>query len=103
MGFSTNSGMVRGELFTENGKWKYTISLDMNGYWNKEWYITPYEAVHAAFRDGRFDEVNRYPGKNLEHWSGWWLAVLDPYHERSYPVLLKIDPSRKILGRDPNG
>lgn len=90
MGYSVNDGVVRGELFVRrpesegfSGKWKYTIALDMSKYWSPEDYITPVDAVRAAWDDGKQNDV-------VTTATGFWLVVFEPYHKNSCPVMVAI-------------
>lgn len=87
MGFTVNDSMVRGDLFTETGKWKYTITLDMTGLYN--FGPTPYDAVREAFYTKVVEGINQ-PKRNTRNFAGWKLVVLEPCHEFSYPVLLRL-------------
>lgn len=80
--FSLNPGMVRGELFTENGKWKYTVQINMYDFYNE---VDIYEAVVKAFRATPSSTTGVVEGI-----TGYWLVVLDPYHRNAYPVMVRI-------------
>lgn len=86
--------MVRGELFAERGKWKYTVQIDMQDHYND---VDLYRAVRDAFRET--SEAVR--GVRGNCW-GYWLVVLEPYHRNAYPVMVLLeDDSRPILQAPP--
>lgn len=83
MGYSTNSGHVRGDLFTETGKWKYSVVIDMSNYYDvplltREAVVEAFHNTDQSFRGVR-GECKRY-----------WLVVLEPYHRNSYPIATRL-------------
>ena len=76
MGYSTNEGIVRADLFKPSGKWHESIALDMSADYNKT-------LIHSAVCDAWV----RAGRSALE--AGWLLVVLEPYHKHSHPVMLK--------------
>jgi hypothetical protein len=82
MGYSINDRLVQGNLFTENGKWKYTVVLDYTGLWDA---LDPNEAARTALRQATDKGISGVTLREVPQ--GWWLAVLEPYTKYSYPVL----------------
>lgn len=84
--FSINPGHVRGDLFTKHGKWKYTITIDMSNH-----YYDPQinSAVIRSVRSTPERLLGVYSGV-VSQSSEYVLVVLDPYHENSFPQMLKL-------------
>jgi hypothetical protein len=78
MGFATDDCCVRGELFTLNGKWKYTVTLDMNDLWD----MLPCDAVRAAWNKGTPEVVAGA--------TGFHLVVFDPYNKYAHPIMIEV-------------
>lgn len=76
MGYSANEGMVRADLFKENGKWSQTYALDMSKY-----YEDPdmWASIRLLYRDQVGHQIPK----------GWLLVVLEPYHTYSHPVIVR--------------
>lgn len=81
-GFTLDIHMVRGDLFTEHGKWKYTVAIDMCGSYDA---IDLHSAVVRAFRSTPSDVRGVIDGV-----TGYRLVVLEPYHRNGYPVCVMI-------------
>lgn len=87
MGYDVDESKVRGDVFTENGKWKYTVCLDYsNCLWNSPdiWTETRRalrEATGQNISGVMFDEIP----------AGWILVVLEPYNKFSHPIIVKND------------
>lgn len=83
-GFRIDPGWVRGDLFSESGKWKYVVAIDMRKYYS-------YSTVHAAVVDafGNTPAADRGVNGNFDG-SGYWLVVTEPYHETSFPVMVRL-------------
>jgi hypothetical protein len=76
MGYSEDDSIVRCDFFNENGKWKYTVALNMRNFYDAD---TTYQAVEYALKE-------QYPNK----YTGLWYVVLEPYHKNSHPQMGKI-------------
>lgn len=86
MGFSVSEGVVRGDLFNERGKWKYTVAIDMTEFYN----FHPLQlAVLAAVRNTPAEIRGVVDGVVSEN-SGFWLVVLEPNHAYPHPVMIKL-------------
>lgn len=84
MGFNHDDTKVRGDLFTESGKWKYTVTLDYTGgdwdYWDLWWEAR--QALRRATEAGTSGvTLKRIP-------DGWHLVVLEPYGRTSHPIIV---------------
>jgi hypothetical protein len=97
MGFTTDPAQVEAHLFVRRtgadninvfqGKWKYTIALDMRGFYDE---ITPVDAVEKAWQAGQFDGVVPSIVKVPIQEDGYWLVVSEPYHKHPYPVMVAV-------------
>lgn len=82
--------MVRLDLFSHTGKWKYTTALDMKGHYED---TTTVDAVRGAIWDNvrtghdktMIDMVDGYQPREMI------AVVLEPYHQHSYPVCMVFD------------
>lgn len=82
MGFSLNPEVVEGNLFNEDGKWKYQVALNYKGLYN---HFEPIDATRLAWSNSVGSS-----GVTLEHIpKGWFLVVLEPYHIYSHPVMIR--------------
>jgi len=93
MGFSLNSGVVEGNLFNRredgrSGKWKYTVAIDMSDFY----YHGPtcVDAVQAAVKAGKAEGVIQAVWSGEPQRDGFWLVVLEPYHENAHPVMIAV-------------
>lgn len=86
MGYSVSSAIVRGDLFTERGKWKYSVAIDMTNFYGT---LLIHDAVRKAIR-ATPAEVRGVLDSAVSEGSGYWLVVLEPYHRNSYPVMIKL-------------
>lgn len=79
--FTLQSHMVRGDLFTKSGKWKYTVQIDMSIADFNHWDIA--EEVEKCFwlTDASVRGV-------VDGVSDMWLIVLDPYMKNGYPQMI---------------
>jgi hypothetical protein len=74
MGFSPIDAMVRVDRFKHTGKWYDTFAIDMS-----EHYRSP-DLGRALY------ELIKAKGVSMD---GYIFVCLEPYHERSHPMLLK--------------
>lgn len=82
MGFTLKPGLVRGDLYNLNGKWKYTVAIDMSDYYN----VPDLQlAVKAAYM-GTPENVRGV----VDGVTGMWLVVLEPYHKHSHPQAVAL-------------
>lgn len=79
--------MVRGELFTETGKWKYTVQIDMMGFYSE---LDINDAVRKALRNTDSD-IRGVTDSAVAPGSRYTLVVFEPYHKNAYPVMIKLD------------
>lgn len=86
MNFNLSPAMVRGELFTPTGKWKYTIQIDMTGYWE---YFPLHEAIIKAVRKTPV-EIRGVVDGAVGPDSEYILVVFDPYHKNGYPQMIRL-------------
>ena len=92
MGFTTQTGRVRIDLFKESGKWYATGSVNMGPYYKHPG--GPHEAVLSAARDEarKLAPTGEWPISNPpDAWlgQGGTIVCLEPFHEQSFPVQLK--------------
>lgn len=80
--FSLNPAMVRGDLFQDSGKWKYTVQINMAEHWGDS---NIYDAVLASYMETPPEVRGVIDGA-----TDYWLVVTEPYHRNSYPVMVKI-------------
>jgi len=87
MGFTTKEGMVRGDLFKKHsGKWAYTVSFNMSKFYHGTNIV---DAVKQAIRTpGAQNDVYE---STVAPGCGYYLVVLEPYHEHSHPVMVDLD------------
>jgi hypothetical protein len=78
--FSKHSNHVRVDFFKESGKWYTTEKVPMNGKYNDS-------SVVAVFTKALLDHLTDSHGIRL---SGMWAVCLDPHHEHSYPIMVKV-------------
>lgn len=76
MGFTTEEGMVRVDIFREGGKWYETIAVHWEEYRSMQLRDRLKEYVRDQHR-GRFE--------------GCWAVCLHPYSEFEHPVMVKLD------------
>jgi hypothetical protein len=75
--YSNNSRDCRVDFFKEGGKWYTTEAVSFAGLYDDT-------NVVGAFREA----LKRHLGGRL---SGMWAVCLDPYSERAYPLMVKVD------------
>lgn len=84
MGYSENDRHVRGDLFNDTGKWKYTVVLDYSypgcqyDHWDM-WKQAPQALAHATDKGISGVTLTKIP-------DGWTLVVLEPYSKFSHPI-----------------
>ena len=84
-GFSLDPNHVEGNLFNENGKWKYTVLLDYSeGDWCT-WDL--WEEARKALRLATENEISGVTLKEIP--SGWVMVVLNPRSKHSHPIIVK--------------
>ena len=79
MGFCNNDRHVRGELFNQNGRWKYTVALDYTGLDWEHWDLEGNAC--KAFAQGKGVTMKEIP-------SGWKLVVLEPFSQFQHPIMV---------------
>jgi hypothetical protein len=96
MGYSDDPRHVRGDLFTDTGKWKYTVVLDYGfpgfqwDHWDM-WRQTRQALAHATAKGISGVTLRQIP-------EGWSLVVLEPYSKFEHPITVTAEdnpPSRK--------
>lgn len=85
MGYTYDDSRVRGDLFNERGKWKYTVVLDYRGgdYWTWDLWSEARNALARATRSG----VSGVSLKDIPY--GWTLVVLEPYSRNGHPIIVE--------------
>jgi hypothetical protein len=87
MGYSYNDDHVRADLFTESGKWKYTVALDYSFQSLAD--FEHWDMAAQARRALRHATVLGVSGVSLlEIPEGWSMVVLDPHSKNSFPILV---------------
>ncbi len=84
--YSINAGHVRGDLYSPNGKWRYTIVIDMSEYWNAA-------DIHRAIVDATRCTPESLRGVidiAVNNMSDYTLVVSIPYHKYSHPIMIKL-------------
>lgn len=71
--------LVRGDLFTLSGKWKYHVTLTMT---HDACGLLPVNAVQVAWEKGCPEVVSGL--------TGYRLVVLEPYSVHSIPVMIEV-------------
>jgi hypothetical protein len=100
MGFRLEDSVVEAFLFKRrkegyNGKWSYTVELDMSDFYDEP---TPIHAVENAWAAGKVrgtvhgGRTNRIPEswEEIRNSDGYWLVVPEPYHRAPYPVMVAV-------------
>jgi hypothetical protein len=83
-GFSLDPRHVEGTVFTETGKYKYTVCLDYTGGDFETWdlWTEAKNALRRATKAGTsgvtFAEIH----------PGWHLVVLEPYGKTGHPIMV---------------
>jgi hypothetical protein len=94
MNYSDNESSCRVDLFTQNGKWKYTIAVDFGVFYNEP-------LIHDAFRMAMqryFDEWDR----GEVRYRGMRAVCLEPYHVHAHPITIDIPEEGPLLkGEEP--
>lgn len=82
MGYSANDNDVRVDLWRDTGKWAMTVAVRWDA---------PYEncGIHKAFAIALLEHAKGYDRDNALE--GLTATCLEPYHEHSHPIMLKID------------
>lgn len=86
MGYTTDDYQVKGNLFTENGKWKYAVALDYSGQWDA---TDPKNAAKNALRQATDRGTSGVTIREIP--PGWWLVVLEPNTRFAYPIMVRGD------------
>jgi hypothetical protein len=73
------SRLIRGDLFTMNGKWKYHITLTMT---HDAYGLLPANAIRVAWEKGCPEVVSGL--------TGYRLVVLEPYSVCPIPVMIEV-------------
>jgi hypothetical protein len=81
MGYTEDSSYVRVDIFKESGKFYTTISLKWDRF-NAKDKNGKFENIHDTFR--------RCLEKETGSWKGMWAVCLEPYHENSHPLMMKM-------------
>jgi hypothetical protein len=85
--YSNNPAHVRGELFSPSGKWRYTITIDMTGFYHAtEIHKTVVEAARQTPSSLRGVVDGAVSSK-----SDYILVVPDPYHKNAYPIMIHLN------------
>ena len=91
MGYSANDNLVRGDLFNETGKWKYTVVLDFSFY----------QQGDPDLRCAVVKALEVATGKKLsgvlmtEVPAGWSLVILEPPFGFPY---MHMQPPKLMVG-----
>lgn len=86
MGFTVNDSLVRGDIFTDTGKWKYSVAIDMTYFYDM---FPLQEAVRRAAQRTPA-EVRGVTDGVVADGSGYTLVVLEPVHQHGHPVMIKL-------------
>lgn len=84
--FSFNVAHVRGDLFLEGGKWKYTILIDMSHHY----YDVDMRLGIVLSARSTPSEIRGVVDHAVSSSSEYVLVVLDPCHQYSHPVMLRL-------------
>lgn len=82
MGYIQDETKVRGDLFTETGKWKYTVVLDYRGGDWSHWDL--YNEARDALARATDNGISGVGLREVPE--GWSLVVLEPYAKNAYPI-----------------
>lgn len=80
MGYSERSDAVRVDFFRETGKWYCTESVVMDGRFEGG-------VLSNIFHAALLKHLTKSDGIRL---LGMWAVCLDPYHEHSLPLMVRI-------------
>ena len=88
MGFTTNEGRVRIDLFRDTGKWYATGSICMADFYRGDIFEGVLRACEREFVRADQGEwpVTTSPREWLEREGT--IIVLEPYHEHAHPIML---------------
>lgn len=77
MGYTDDPTMVRVDIFKNSGKWYTTLAI--------EWlyYSSDNQLIHDIFRES----LKKHLGNKF---SGMTAVCLEPYHEYSHPLMIKL-------------
>ncbi len=85
MGFNIDPTKVRADVFTESGKWKYTVCLDYSGLNYSSWDL--WEQAKLALKQATGKKISGVTFDQVP--IGWMMVVLDPYGKTEYPIIVK--------------
>lgn len=91
MHFSERPGSVRVEFYKASGKWYTTEAVDMTAF-----YREPYPEVALAKALAIHLPVRAADGHRRLH--EMWAVCFDPYHEKAYPLMIKVAEIEGIIG-----
>lgn len=95
MGYSSNEGRVRVDIFKESGKWYSTASVDMSDYYNEPLI---HEGLYKACMDEfHEDRENWGLSISIKDWiekDNGFVVCIEPYHENSHPICIRKIPCR---------
>lgn len=87
MHYSDNPNQVRVDFFRESGEWYCTEAVEWTGAYllqENEWGLH-HGDMYTAFRKSLHDHFGEQP-----RLQGMWAVCLDPYHERPYPLMVRV-------------
>jgi hypothetical protein len=82
MGYTEKNWMVRADRFKASGKWYDMFALDMEGLYGADQGAP---LIHEAVCRALNAQVLRTDHPHPE--SGWFVVVLEPYHEHAHPIV----------------
>jgi len=92
MGYCEEPGKVLVTIFKESGKWYTDLSVNMSAF-----YEVKNNLIHTALAKS-LDLYERERG-NGPRYRGMWAVCIKPYHETSFPIMMKWDGLEKFLER----
>ena len=76
------AGHIRGEVFTESGKWKYTVWLEFQDYNGR--YVPEHKQLEDALYISTMKDISEVTFRRLH--LKWFLVVFDPPF--GYPAMV---------------
>ena len=86
-GFALQESHVRGDLFNEKGKWKYTVLLDYDYPGFDYTAGNLWRHARAALVNATDKGISGVTMREIP--LGWFLVVLEPYSQFSHPIVVR--------------
>ena len=81
--FTDNEKSCRVDIFKESGKWYTTIAVEFEN-WLAQNKDGSYNIIHDEFKKALYKVIGN-------SYKSMWAVCLEPYHELSHPLMMKIE------------